>query len=191
MSFEGVNTSLAEIERRVHDDILNALTSPKLDSNACDEIFGIYTHKYLAPCVSSGLSARAATFSRGWLIPAVLDLEKRLSTRFHKGALFYDTGVAHLLSGDENGYELFLAMSDEEDFRKTHGAHKRGTLNLRNDGLAAPTITGRMQFASNLLNGKVVGSAADFAFMTDRWLQMFSSRTATSTATGTPRNGVQ
>lgn len=170
MPFKNINASLADIEKRVANNILGALTQeyPKLDSDLCDKIFGMYTYQYLASCVDIGVASRAAWFSRTQLIPAVLDLEKRLATRFHKGALFHDTGVAHLLSGDENAYEMLLAMSDEEDLRKPHSAHKRGTVNLRNEDLAAQTITGFIEFASELLNGKISTHAADFAFVSGR-----------------------
>lgn len=163
-----IGAKLLAIEEQVYGDILNELakTHPKPDAGACDGIFGIYTHAYLMPCISQGFASRAAWFSRKRLIPAVLDLERQLSTEFHKGALFYDTGLAHLLAGNEDGYEYFLAMTDEEEFRKTAGAHHRGTANLRSGGLAGQTIPKRMQFACGLLNGNIAGNVAEFVFVT-------------------------
>lgn len=165
--FEAIGAQLAGIEKWIGGTILSELakSNPKPDAAACDKLFGIYTHQYLMPCLSQGLASRAAWFSRKHLIPAVLDLERQLATEFHKGALFYDTGLAHLLAGNEDRYEYFLAMTDEEEFRKTGGANARGTLNLRSDGLAAGTIAERTQFACDLLNGKVAANAATFSFM--------------------------
>ena len=96
----------------------------------------------------------------------MLDLERQLATEFHKGALFYDTGLAHLLAGNEDRYEYFLAMTDEEEFRKTGGAHARGTSNLRSGVLEAATISERMPFACNVLNGDIAHNAATFSFVT-------------------------
>jgi|GEM_PF-6066601 len=169
-SIDAISTHLANIEDCVHEVILHELakSDPKPDAAACDRIFGVYTHKYLLSCASHGLVSRAARFSTNRLIPAVLELESRLGTAFHKGALFYDTGIAQLLAGNEDGYEYFLAMTDEEEFRKTRGATPRGTFNLRSGGLAAGTITQRMQFCCELLNGNIAGTAAGFSFITGR-----------------------
>jgi hypothetical protein len=159
-----VGAQLRNVENQVCGNILNALTK-KPDAAGCDNIFGNYT-SYLSPCVSRGFASRAAWFSRKHLIPAVLNLERELAFQFHKGALFYDTGLAHLLAGNEDGYEYFLAMTDEEEFRKTGGAHKRGTANLRGSGLAAQTVTERIKFGCDLLNGKFATHTANFAFVT-------------------------
>ena len=163
-----IAAELIAIEKQVYGEIMNELAkdNPRTDAAACDRIFGIYTHAYLLPCVSQGFASRAAAFSRRRLIPAVLDLERKLAIEFHKGALFYDTGLAHLVAGNENGYEYFLAMTDQEEFRKTGGGHPRGTVNLRSGGLAAQTISKRLQFACNLLNGKVAANAVDLTFIT-------------------------
>ena len=72
------------------------------------------------PIAEIGLATRAATFARDRLVPEVLKFEATHSVKFHKGALFYDTGLAHLVSGDEADSEYFLAMVDEEEFL-THG----------------------------------------------------------------------
>jgi hypothetical protein len=182
-----IAAELIAVEKQVYTQIMSDLSkdNPRPDAAACDKIFGIYTHAYLLPCVSQGFAFRAAVFSRKRLIPAVLGLERKLSVEFHKGALFYDTGLAHLVAGNENGYEYFLAMTDEEEFRKTGGGHPRGTVNLRSDGLAAQTVRKRMQFACDLLNGKVAAHTLDLAFATgiapldsaqfDGWRQKLNS----------------
>jgi hypothetical protein len=163
---DAIGEQLAIVESDVYREILAKLRAvPTPGCGECDKIFGSYT-RYLRCCRSQGLESRAAWFSRERLIPAVLDLERRSPTPFHKGALFYDTGLAHLLSGNEDGYEYFLAMSDEEDFRKTGGLHQRGTSNLHCDGLAKQTVTKRLEFACELLNGRTAHHAADFAFTT-------------------------
>lgn len=183
-AFEAISSTLELAEQQVLEGIQHALSKddPKPDAGACDCIFGTYT-SYLELCEERRLTSRAAAFSRLVLIPAVLALEDGLGTQFHKGALFYDTGVAHFLSGNEDGYERFLAMADEEDVRKTAGTMKRGTANLRTSELAKQTIRKRMQFACDLLNGKIANYAADFSFLTgqpsitepqfDGWRQKF------------------
>jgi hypothetical protein len=93
-------------------------------------------------------------------------LERQVATQFHKGALFHDTGLAHLLARDEDGYEYFLAMTDEEEFRKTGGAHRRGTMNLLKNDLAKHIVVERMSFACDLLNGNIAGHAGHYAFLT-------------------------
>jgi hypothetical protein len=160
---KNIGGQLAGVEDQVRDAVLNKLmkVNPQ-DAGACDAIFGtFYSHPYLKPCVSYGLSSRAARFGHEVLIPRVLKLEQELSCRFHKGALFYDTGLAHLLAGDEDSYEYFLALADEEEFRKTPGSHNRGTLNLRSESLARGTIEARMQFVCDFLNGKITNNTAN------------------------------
>jgi hypothetical protein len=157
--------TLIDFEERVLREILNDLRKNNPEPGACDIIFGKYS-AYVDSCRKESLASRAAWFSSERLIPAVLNLERELSMKFHKGALFYDTGLAHLFAGNEDGFECLHAMADQEEVRKTGGAHKRGTLNLRSSGLAAQTITRRMQFACDLLNGKIAGHPANFEFLT-------------------------
>lgn len=151
------------------ENICNELKSsnPGRDRAKCDRIFGVhYISAYLGPCVLNGLQSRVAGFGGPGLIAQVLALEEELSTEFHKGMLFHDTGVACLLSGDEDSYEYLLAMTDEEEVKTTNGAHRRGTANLRSDSLTTKTITERIQFACDLLNGQETNIAANFTFAT-------------------------
>jgi hypothetical protein len=165
--FLHIHALLTGIEERVLEDTIRALkkNDPKPDAGMCDKIFGGYS-RYLLLCKDRGCASRAAWFGRERLIPAVLATEKQVSTKFHKGALFYDTGLAQLLAGNEDGFEYLLAMVDEEEFRKTGGTHKRGTSNLKSGQLEAQTIAARVQFACDLLNGKIAGHPANLAFMT-------------------------
>lgn len=169
IDWEMVGKNLVEMEWQMFCKIINELKSsnPGRDRPKCDAIFSThYISAYLAPCISTGLASRVAGFGGPNLIAQVLNLEEEMSTEFHKGVLFHDTAIACWLSGDEDGYEYLIAMTDEEECRTTGGGHHRGTANLRSDGLTARTITERMQFACNLLNGKIAGNAADYAFMT-------------------------
>jgi len=166
----GVNSHLQQIEKSVFDHVLGELcrVNPGRDREKCDSIFGYYTHAYLGPCISSYLASRAAHVGGHALISQVLELEERMATTFHKGALFHDTAIAHLMSGSEAGYEYLIAMADEEEMRTNAPNHARGTMNLRSGGLAEQTIIPRMQFAADLLNAKIAGHAADFSFFTSR-----------------------
>src|SRR5205814_16031 len=138
------------------------------DRLKCDQVFGHFTHQLLFPYAQEAIASRAALFARNRLIPKVLELEAARSIEFHKGALFYDTAMAHLVVGDEPRFEYFLAMADEEDFR-THGPEgkprKRGTLNLKQGELSELTIRASVRFATDLLNGVVSTHSATFAFM--------------------------
>jgi len=109
---------------------------------------------------------RAARFSTSVLIPSVLRLERELSRAFHKGALFYDTGLAYLISGDDEQFEFFLAMADEENYLTGQiegGTPTRGAANLRVQGLARQTLEPHLVFFKDLLNGAVTGSNITFA----------------------------
>jgi len=164
-----IRENLGEIEWQMSVTISDELKrcNPGRDRAKCDSIFSEhYIAAYLEPCISSGFSSRVSGFGGPHLIKQVLALEEELGTEFHKGVLFHDTAIACWLSGDEDGYEYLIAMTDEEECRTTGGAHQRGTANLRSNGLTAKTITERMQFACELLNGKIAGNAADLAFMT-------------------------
>ena len=164
----GIHSQLEQIEKSVFSYVLSELETknPGRDRTKCDAIFSYYTQAYLIPCVSSRLASRAAHVGGYTLISQVLELEKKMDTQFHKGVLFHDTGLAQLMSGNEDGYEYFLAMTDEEEVRTTPDGHQRGTINLRGDGLAARTIDARMQFASDFLNGQIANHAANYAFLT-------------------------
>lgn len=156
------------VERQVLAEILTALrtTKPMRQRVACDTIFARFSQQYTQLCVAYGFASRAASFSTVHLIPKVLKLEQQLATEFHKGALFYTAALAHLLAGNEDGFERFLAMADEEDYRTSSGVHKRGTSNLRDIYVQEQTITKRMGLACDLLNGKIARNAADFSFIT-------------------------
>jgi hypothetical protein len=166
--FYQIHRQLMVVEREVLAEILTALrtTKPMRQRVACDTIFARFSQQYVRLCVAYGFASRAASFSTVHLIPRVLKLEQQLATEFHKGALFYTTALAHLLAGNEDGYERFLAMADEEDYRTSSGAHKRGTSNLRDVYVQEQTITKRMELACDLLNGKIARNAADFSFIT-------------------------
>ena len=135
------------------------------DRTLCDHAFGHYTHGILYPYNEIGLAARAAAFARDTLIPEVLKLETTHPVKFHKGALFYDTGLAHLVTGDESRFEYFLAMVDEEEFL-THGVEgkpqQRGDTNMRLGDLSKVTVESRIRFACDLLNGNVASHAAGY-----------------------------
>jgi hypothetical protein len=163
-----IGAELKSIEDRVLNCTLNALkkNNPGRVEVACGNIFSIYTSFCLWPFISQGCASRAAAFSRERLIPDVLSLERQMATEFHKGGLFYDTGLAHLLAGNEDGYERFLAMANEEDCKTRKQPHNRGASNLRCDGLPQQTINKRMEFACKLLNGEIARGAVHFAFMT-------------------------
>jgi hypothetical protein len=163
-----VGEQLLGIERSLVEFIRYELTTSNIgrDRAICDAIFGKFTHAYLVPCLSQGLGSRAAQFSREHLVPEVLRIEQQQHTECHKGALFYDTGLAHLLSGNEDGYEYFLAMTDEEELRTNAATHTRGSLNLRGGGIMQQTLTGRLSFACDLLNGVVAGGVMNYAFVT-------------------------
>ena len=164
----GIHSQLVEIEKSVFSYVLSELVrvQPGRDRAKCDPMFSYYTQAYLVPCVSKHLASRVTNVGGDSLIQNVVALEKKMATEFHKGVLFHDTAVAQLVSGNEDGYEYLIAMTDEEEVRTQNGAHKRGTMNLRSDGLAAKTIIERMQFACDLLNGGIAGHAANFSFLT-------------------------
>ena len=165
-----IHAQLVELEKSVFNYILSELVrvKPGRDRGKCDPIFSYYTQAYLAPCVSKHLASRAANVGGDSLIQQVLALEKKLNTEFHKGVLFHDTAVAHLVSGNEDGYEYLLAMTDEEEVKTQGGAHKRGTMNLLNGGLAKPIIAERMRFTCDFLSSKVAGHAGNYSYLTGR-----------------------
>lgn len=165
-----IHSCLSSLEEEIIEE-----TVAKLDKvvssrqrTECDEAFGYFTSCVLFPYAKRELASRAAFFSRCVLIPKVLDVEASRSIEFHKGAIFYDTALAHLVIGDEARFEYFLAMADEEDFR-THAVEgkprQRGTHNLRQGELSKQTITASVRFATDLLNGVASTNAASFSFM--------------------------
>jgi len=138
------------------------------DRTLCDRTFGHYTHGLLYPYAEIGLATRAANFARDKLVPQVLKFEATHPVKFHKGALFYDTGLAHLVSGDEGRFEYFLAMVDEEEF-ETHGVEgkpqRRGDTNMRTSDLSKATVESRIRFAVDSLNGSVASHPATYGFV--------------------------
>jgi hypothetical protein len=164
---------LSSHEDAILKTIIKELSSvgTERDRGRCDSAFGHYTHQLLYPYAGVGLVTRAAAFARDRLIPDVLNFEATHPVNFHKGALFYDTALAHLVSGDEQRFEYFLAMVDEEEYR-THGVEgkpqKRGETNLRTSQLSKVTIEHRVRFASSLLNGGEVGYPANYEFLFGR-----------------------
>jgi len=161
------------LERDVLRAVLDNLSRIKLtrDRTQCDEVFGLFTGDVLLPYHRCGLESRAARFSRERLTPEVLKYEASLSTEFHKGALFYNTGLAHLVSGDEVRFEYFLAMADEEDLLTSNvegKPHTRGETNLRTNQLREQTIGDRVRFVADLLNGNVAGHPAHYEFLFGR-----------------------
>ena len=163
-----IGALLTSAEKEMFKAIGDALAkeNPSRDRGKCDAIFGTYySHGFLRHCVRHGLESRAAIIGTK-LSHAVVDLEKKLNTEFHKGALFHDTALAHFISGNEDQYEYMLAMADEEDFKTSGGSHKRGTLNLRANALTGQTLQDRLAVACDLLNGQVAGHAANYMFST-------------------------
>ena len=161
---------LADIERQSLQAIFDAIgrISPSRDRTEGDAAFSPYPSCILFPYARHRLTYRAALFARTQLIPQVLSWESERSIEIHKGALFYNTALAHLLVGDEARFEYFLAMTDEEDFR-THAveakARQRGTHSLKTGKLTAQTITAGVRFATDLLNGILSSNSANFAFL--------------------------
>ena len=163
-----IDTQLVELEKSVFNYVLGELLSsnPGRDRAKCDPIFSYYTQAYLAPCVAKHLASRAANVGGDCLIQQVLALERKLNTEFHKGVLFHDTAVAHLVSGNEDGYEYLLAMTDEEEVKTQSGTHKRGTVNLLSSDLAKQIVAERMGFVCELVNGNIAHHAGNYAFLT-------------------------
>lgn len=167
----GIGSRFVTAEKEMFKAIGDALAkeNPGRDRGKCDAIFGTYySDGFLRHCVRQGLESRAAIIGTK-LSHAVLGLERRLKTEFHKGALFHDTALAHFISGNEDQYEYMLAMADEEDFRTCVAAnqhHQRGTLNLRANAMTGQTLQDRLAVACDLLNGQVSGHAANYTFST-------------------------
>jgi hypothetical protein len=164
-----INNSLNNLEQELLKEVSLALSqiNPAREREKCDEIFGIYSHALIEPYVKVGLSERAAYIGAG-LAKAVVELEKKRAVEFHKGALFHDTALAYFLSGNDDQYEYFIAMADEEDLKTTKGSHSRGSSNLRTTSLTAPTLAQRLKFAADLLNGHIPGtpsSGINYAFI--------------------------
>jgi hypothetical protein len=162
---------LVTAEKEMFKAIGDALAkeNPGRDRAKCDAIFGTYySHGFLRHCARHGLESRAAIIGTQ-LSHAVLGLEKKLKTEFHKGALFHDTALAHFISGNEDQYEYMLAMADEEDFKTCVAAnqhHQRGTLNLRANALTGQTLQDRLAVACDVLNGITSGHPSNYMFAT-------------------------
>jgi hypothetical protein len=169
--FDQMGSELKKIESQITATIIQELKAqnPGRNRDACDKILGhYYTPAYLVPYIAMGMASRVAHHVSSVLVPAILDLEKKMSTEFHKGALFYNTAIAYLLSGNDDGCEYFLAMTDEEDAKTSAGNHKRGTTNQRSGELGGPTILNRLKFARNILNGTIAGSPLTYSLLTAR-----------------------
>jgi hypothetical protein len=163
---------LADLEQETLTAILESLThiTQSRQRTESDSAFSHFT-TILFPYAREGLASRAAFFARSHLVPQVLSVEAARSIEFHKGALFYNAALAHLLIGDEARFEYFLAMADEEDFR-THGVEgktrQRGTTNLKQGELSQQTITASIRFGTDLLNGVFSSSPATYHFVLGR-----------------------
>ena len=176
-NYDQIEHDLGEIQLRLatlEDEVLRLTvfklkeTTTSRQRTECDTAFGYFTQCILFPYATQALASRAAIFSRCVLIPKVLEIEASRSIEFHKGALFYDTALAHLAVSDEARFEYFLAMADEEDF-KTHAVEakprQRGTHNLRQGPLSEQTIQASVRFATDLLNGVLSSNTASFSFI--------------------------
>jgi hypothetical protein len=162
-----IDWRLGEIETSVVNQTLASLEQVESARNrsACDASFRGYTDLVLIPYSNLGIASRAARFATGTFIPRVLTLEERLGREFHKGALFYNSGLAHLVIGDEDSFDYLLAMADEEDFRtcQLEGQnHERGSSNLRSGALRGQTAVFRMRFLTDLLNGIATSQTVTF-----------------------------
>lgn len=167
ISIDDIGKRFLDLEFEVSGLIAQALANekPGRDREKCDAIFGIYTHRYLAPCIGKDLVSRAANFGGETLIPMILAAEKDYKCDYHKGALFHDTAIAYMLNGNEDKFEYLLAMTDEEECKTTGGRHQRGAINLRAGGFPNKSLEERLYFACDLLNGIRVGHAASLRFM--------------------------
>jgi hypothetical protein len=165
-----VTEYLDSVEGEVVQGIIEMMRQMPLARNRpeSDRIFGEFTSFILVPYSHRHMGSRAAFFARTSLIPAVLAAEVEIGRQFHKGALFYDTALAHLISGDDDRFEYFLAMTDEED-NLTHQIEgrgpTRGQTNLRAGDLSSQTITNRLSFLTEYLNGTIAGLTTDFAHL--------------------------
>jgi hypothetical protein len=164
-----IEAACRDAERQVMDSILGNLkdrVAGRAERDLCDKVFSFYTANYVVPCIKLGFESRVVSFAKRELIPAVLKLEQDLGKEFHKGVLFYDTAIAHLLAGDEDGFEYYLAMTDEENVRVPgHPPPPRGGLPLCTDSLSEPTMAARVNLACDLLNGTVAAHPAQYSFV--------------------------
>lgn len=133
--------------------------------DACDEAFGTFVSHILIPYSKFSMGSKAAAFAVDTIIPTVLELEQANGIVFHKGAIFYNTALAYLISGDEDRFEYYLAMADEEDHLTCCGdgeSHSRGKTNIKKDELSEQTIQPRLMLLVSMLNGDLAGSCANF-----------------------------
>lgn len=169
--FAGFGAELETLEKQVSETVIRELKNqnPGRNREACDKILGdYYGRAYLIPGIRNGLASRVAYYGSSALVPVILELEQKMGTQFHKGALFYNTAIAYLLSGNEDGCEYFLAMTDEEEVKTAPANHKRGTMNLRSGELVGQTIVNRMEFACKILDGTIIGSPLTYSLLTGR-----------------------
>ena len=160
-------TRFIELELEVDACIRQELSEIKLarSRDACDEAFGTYVSHILIPYSKFSMGSKAAAFAVDTIIPTVLKLEQSNGIVFHKGAIFYNTALAYLISGDDDRFEYYLAMADEEDHLTCGGdgeSHSRGTTNIKKDDLGEQTIQPRLMLLVSMLNGDLAGSCANF-----------------------------
>ena len=140
----------------------------KADRATGERVFGFFTSNILLPYSQNKMVSRAATFARYTVIPEILNVEIDKSVTFYKAPLFYDTAMAHLLSGDTNRFEYFLAMTDEENSRMNALEAKpkfRGTTNLKDLDLGREIFKFRLEFMANLCNGSITDSPITHDFL--------------------------
>jgi hypothetical protein len=132
----------------------------------CDRIFGCFTDLVMR-YYELGMTIRAAHLAAAVVIPEVLKLEAVACIEVHKGALFYDTGLAFFMSGDMDRCAYYIALANEEDVltgqveghSTPRGLHNRfqGALSRQ---LARPTI----DFAVGFLNEPMLDTAGPGGF---------------------------
>lgn len=159
--------ALANPESEVIQDIermLERIDKPR-DRSACDAAFGYFSACILRPYCSNGMASRAAEFGMSVVIPRTLALEKTKGLEFHKGAIFYNVGLACLIAGDEDRFEYCLAMADEEDHLTANAeghSHSRGTTNLKSGTLSKQTIQLRLAFLADMLSKGLGASVVNY-----------------------------
>ena len=131
----------------------------------CDAALGTYVSHILIPYSKFDMGSKAASLGVDTIIPAVLHIEEKKGIEFHKGALFYNIALAYLISGDEDRFEYYLAMADEEDHLTCIAegqSHPRGTTSIKKGNLSEETIQPRLMLLVRMLNGELTSSCVDF-----------------------------
>jgi hypothetical protein len=160
--------ALRHLEMQLFETILDEIQQSSRGRNRaeCDRIFGRFTDLVLR-YRDLGMTFRAAHLSATVIILHVLDFESTNNVEVHKGALFYDTGLAFFLCGDTDRCSYYLALANEEDVetgqveRRTtpRGLHNRFQGDLSRQ-LARPTIAHAIDF----LNGAILEPAGPGGF---------------------------